>query len=139
MNFYILCFVFLTETIIGCRRISEVGSFQLVHALQNDAPCDAPDPVETGSFVVVRVNSKKYAGLLTDVDLQEQEAEVSLLRPYLPAETFHWPASLASMAIPLPHVLCKVDLSELPDNKYAFTEADRNLLLSKKIIRPKRN
>lgn len=119
-------------------RISEMGPFQLIHHLQKEDREDVPEFFEPGNFVVVQVNSRKFVGLLTDLSTEDQEAEVSLLRPPLPADVFHWPKNLANMAIPMPHILTSLELSEVPNNNYTLTEVDRVKLLQKKLIRAKK-
>ena len=106
--------------------------------MQNEDGTDVPEVFETGSFVVLQLNSRKFVGLITDMDSDNQEADVSILRPPLPADIFHWPKNLVNMAIPMPHILSQVELSEIPDNRYTLTEADRQKLIKKRYIRPKK-
>lgn len=126
-----------TETTVGCKRISGDNEFSLVHCLlKADKP--SPPSVQPGTYVVVRVAGRRYVGFLSDINIEDGEADVSLLRPNLPTEVLTWPADLNTLTVPLPHVLCTVTLSEQADNKYKFTEEDIDLLLKLRILRGKK-
>lgn len=68
--------------------------------------------------MAILVESKIFIGLISDIEHEEGEAEVSLLDPPLPATHFQWSENLLSYVTPLSHIIVMVDLIETNDNKY---------------------
>lgn len=59
--------------------------------------------------------------------------------PKLPASILKWPNNLFVVVVPLPHILCEVQLKKLPDSKYELIKEDKQLLMKNKIIRKQRH
>lgn len=85
-------------------------------------------------YIVVRLAKNRYVGLVTDVYNEEQEVDVSLLMPKLPAKKLHWPKEIKSATIPLPHCLIEVSLADSGDT-LGFTTADLENLYSSRILK----
>lgn len=84
--FFKFIFFFSLETSVGCKRVSSDEDFSLVHEI-----CETSEPLyDMNDYVAVLVEKKSYIGLITDVDIQEQEADLMLLHPPLPAHHFTW-------------------------------------------------
>ena len=92
----------------------------------------------TGDFVVVKVEKKYFCAQITDINIEDGDVEVTLLTPRLPTGILQWPDDLNTMIIPLPHVVCTVQLKSVDSDTYTFTEEDKNLLERKKIVKNKR-
>ena len=75
-------------------------------------------------FVIVAVENIHFIGLITDINEDEGEAELSLLRPKVPSVMYRWPDDLMSYIAPLPDIKCAVDLEEQPENKYKLLTID---------------
>lgn len=74
--------------------------------------------VEVGSFVAVLVETKIYVGLVSDVNEEDGEVDLSLLHPPLPATVYSWAENLLSHVVPSNHIVCEVNLLERADLKY---------------------
>lgn len=71
-------------------------------------------------FVAVSIQSKIYIGLITDINPEEKEADLSLLFPPLPTSTLSWSEDVESYVAPLPTLLAPVQLKEMQNNFYEF-------------------
>lgn len=107
------------ESTVGCKRLSTDESFALIFNLCGTLP--QPRELQINNFVVVAIERKKFIGLITDINEDEGEAELSLLSPNVPSSTFRWPDDLMTYIAPLPDILTLVYLEELPENKYQPT------------------
>lgn len=123
-------FHFCLGDTVDCRFTSFDVSADLIHPLTKAAKYVDADE---GTFVVVKINRKKFLSFITD-KTEENEVEVSVLHPKLPATTFRWPDDLNAVIVPLPDVLCVVHVSELPANEYALTDASRQELLARRVV-----
>lgn len=125
------------ENSVGCKRLSEDESLALVHTIR-EIDVRVPDhEYSAGEYVVVNIDRKHFVAQVTDVSVEHAEAEVTVLTPKLPTDVLKWPEDLNAMFVPLPHIICTVDLVET-DGKYCLTENDKRLLIEKKIIRKKK-
>lgn len=109
---------------VGCKRISTDKDFALIHRLSSQRPTNLP--FGEGDFALFTIEGLHYLGLITDLNEDEQECDVTLLTPNLPATIFQFPDSLLSFIVPFPHILCPVTLQEMPENKYEISKSDLN-------------
>ncbi|KAK3911370.1 Trigger factor [Frankliniella fusca] len=126
---------------LACWRISfdQNKAPALVHSMYRQPSQTTPVSVANGMNVVARLGKNRYVALVTDVNLQEEEADLLMLMPKLPAKEFRWPKEIKTAVVPLPHILCEVTLSET-QGLFRFTENDVLKLYSHKILRkPKVN
>lgn len=84
-----------------------------------------PREFNFNDFVIVAVENSHFIGLITDINVDEGEAELSLLRPKVPSALYRWPDDLMSYIAPVPDIQCAVDLEEKHDNKYQLTFQDQ--------------
>lgn len=62
--------------------------------------------------MAVLVEKKIYLALITDIDSEEEEADLMLLHPPLPATNFTWSENSCGYVAPLPHIIAKVSVAE---------------------------
>lgn len=130
--------MFIAENSVGCKRLSEDESLALVHTVRQ-IDVHIPDPeYSAGDYVVVNIDRKHFVAQVTDINLEHAEAEVTILKPRLPADEFVWPEDLNAMFVPIPHIICPVQLMEIDAGLYGFTNDDINLLIEKKILKKKK-
>lgn len=119
---------FFLESSIACWRISKDMNDEpaLVHSLLKLPRTPAPALiVSSGIYVVVRLEKNRYLSIVTDVYHEESAADISLLMPKLPSKSknYNWPRETKSATVPLPHILCTVELYDT-NGKLSFTDAD---------------
>lgn len=85
-------------------------------------------------YAVVRLAKNRYISMITDVHSEASEVDVSLLMPKLPAKELNWPKEPKTATVPLPHVLCEVELEEHLE-KLFLTSSDIENLYRLKILR----
>lgn len=99
---------------VACKRFSSDQEYALGHRLSYQRTGDIP--FQEGQFALLVINSSYYFGLISDINTSEDEADVSLLTPHPPSAIYTWPEELLTGSVPLPHIICAVNLIELSDN-----------------------
>ena len=127
-------FLFLGEA-VACWRISfdQNSPPSLVHSLQKQATDPTPFSLSHGMYVVARLASNRYVGVVTDIYEEDQSADLPLLMPRLPSKKFRWPQELKTACVPFSHILCDVKLSE--EESISFTSEGVEKLYKKKILK----
>ncbi|KAK3923493.1 Lysine--tRNA ligase [Frankliniella fusca] len=86
-----------TDNRDACWRISNDQHLPpaLVHSLLKPPTTQKEQlAISCGSYVIVRLARNRYVGLVTDIYEDEEEVDVSLLMPRLPAKDFSWPSEM---------------------------------------------
>ncbi|XP_034255204.1 uncharacterized protein LOC117653549 [Thrips palmi] len=126
---------------LACFRISnDKTTFpSLVHSLQKTARQEIePLALSNGIYVVARIGKNRYIGLVTDLYSEEGEADLSLLMPRLPSKQFKWPRDMKTVTVPLPHILCQVELLE-KEEVVTLTTTDLEKLYDQRILKRPQN
>lgn len=76
------------------------------------------------------MNRKVYLGLITDINLDDEEAEVALLFPPIPSTNFTFSEDLPSHVISLSDLVCRVTLQE-KGNKFVLHSGYLKLIKQK--------
>ncbi|KAK3911351.1 Protein piccolo [Frankliniella fusca] len=122
------CFVPLSETTVGCKRLSSDEQFALKHCLlkQSEAETQPAPTYEQGSYVVVKAVGRRHVAYLTDLNQDEQEAEVATLMPRIPSASgiYKWRENLEALIVPIPHIFCSLELQDFGNNSFKFTATD---------------
>ena len=72
-----------------------------------------PDPEYfPGQYIVAKIARRFFDAMITDINAEAGEVEVSMLSPKLPSDILQWPEDLHSIFIPIPHIICPVDLQD---------------------------
>jgi len=81
---------------------------------------------EPGTYIVVKAIGRRHVAFLSDVNAEEQEAEVATLQPRIPSASgvYRWRENLETFVVPLPHIVCTVMLCDLGNNSFKFTDND---------------
>jgi hypothetical protein len=90
--------------------------------------------VANGMNVVVRVARNRYVANITDINHENAEVDVTLLWPRMPAQRFRWPDELKCATLPLPDVICEVELTEV-NGFYVLSDSSKAKLLKLGVIR----
>lgn len=91
--------------------------------------------MSVGTFVLAKVETKKYIGYVTDFEEADGEVELTLLHPKLPATKFTWPDDLNTVIVPLPHVIANVSMIELNNNCYELGADSKQMLIARHILK----
>lgn len=101
--------------LIGCKRVSTDTEYCLLHYIVRPGVQESKS-WEVNTFVAVKVNKKIYLGLITDIDLNEEEADLSLLFPPLPSSIFTFSEEVPSYVASLAELICPVTVNEKGNN-----------------------
>ncbi|KAK3918036.1 Dysferlin [Frankliniella fusca] len=121
------CFVPLSENTIGCKRLSSDQNYTLKHFLlkRPQQQLQHTASYESGTYVVVKASGRRHVACLTDLNTEEQEAEVVTLKPRIPsaAGVYKWRDDLQTLIVPVPHIVCSVELVDLGNNSFKLTDS----------------
>jgi len=123
-----------SDNTVGCKFVSSDEDFEVVHSLTSNSTEPYAEGLGPGSYAVVKLCRKRYVSFVSSISLEDGEAEVSLLTPSLPSESFTWLSELRSFVVPLTEVVCVVTLCE-KDDLYHLTKEDKAVLKGLQILK----
>ncbi|XP_047126478.1 uncharacterized protein LOC124807875 [Hydra vulgaris] len=104
-------FIHLGDNRVGAKRCSTDTKYTIIHNLKKKHIFE-PDTVTLGGYVAVVYDDKWWIGIVTEINLEEVDAEVKFLHPRGPSIYFNWPERDDHCFIPNINILKKLSVPQ---------------------------
>jgi len=130
-------FIPVSATEIGHKLTSEDTSFVDIINFNISSPLSTKD-IQMSSYITCIYNAFWWVGLVTDVDSEEGDVQVTFMHPHGPRKTFNWPQHDDIVYVSVKNVICQIEPPTTSTGRtYTITDNDFTKTCSAFVNRPK--
>jgi hypothetical protein len=122
-------FIPVSEVEIGVKRCSSDENFSLKYNFMQTSH-DKSYHFKESMYIACVYDGEWWLGLITSLNLEEQDATVKFLHPHGPSRSFYWPEKDDYCEVPLIHILSSVDtLSTQTGRQYTIENSETDNII----------